>query len=163
MNDEGRLVPENAVYFERLLTAPIERVWEHLTSSEHLPGWLGPGTIEPRAGGLVDILEGHIRGVVTRWKPPHLLTYTWNVFSPGETESRFPESYLTWELKPHDSEVQLTLTHRPMLHGFESQTMMGWHTFLEMLTARLRGETPEPRETIMERNRLRYGVEQIKR
>jgi hypothetical protein len=41
--------------------------------------------------------------------------------------------------------------------------MMGWHTFLEMLSALLRGEKPEAREVIMERNRVRYGVETIKR
>jgi uncharacterized protein YndB with AHSA1/START domain len=163
MNDDGQLIKETTVRFDRTFPGTIERVWKHLTAGEHLAVWLGAGTIEPRVGGAVNIFDGHIRGVVTQWKSPHLLAYTWNVFMPGETESRFPESYLTWELKPSGDDVLLTLTHRPMLDGFEAQTMMGWHTFLEMLSARLRGEQPEPRETIMERNRLRYGVEQIKR
>ncbi len=163
MNDDGRLEKETMVRFERVLPGPIERVWEFLTRSEHLAGWLGPGTIEPRQGGAVSIAGGHIRGVVTRWKPPHLLTYTWNVFNAGDSESPYPESYLTFELTPQGNDVLLTLTHRPMLEGFEAQTMMGWHTFLEMLGALLRGEKPEAREVIMERNRVRYGVETIKR
>jgi uncharacterized protein YndB with AHSA1/START domain len=163
MSDDGQLIRETMVRFDRMFPGPIERVWEHLVASEHLAGWLGAGTIEPHVGGAVNIFDGHIRGVVTQWKPRHLLAYTWNVFMPGEIESRFPESYLAWELKSSGDDVQLMLTHRPMLEGFEAQTMMGWHTFLEMLGALLRGEQPEAREAIMERNRLRYGVEQIKR
>jgi hypothetical protein len=50
-----------------------------------------------------------------------------------------------------------------MLDGFEGQTMMGWHVFLDRLAALLRGETPEARETLMERHRMRYGVTEIKR
>ena len=100
---------------------------------------------------------------MTQWKPPRLLIYTWNVFAPGEIESRFPESYVTWELKPQDDAVLLTLTHRPMLEEFTAQTMMGWHTFLEMLESVLNGKKPEPHEAVMKRNRIRYGVKEIKR
>jgi uncharacterized protein YndB with AHSA1/START domain len=163
MEENGQVVDETAVRFERVLPGSIERVWNHLTDGEHLAGWLIPGTIEPRSGGEVNLANGHIRGVVTQWKPPRQVIYTWNVFSPGEVESRYPESYVMWELKPQDDAVLLTLTHRPMLNEFTAQTMMGWHTFLEMLAAILNGEQPEPRETIMERNRIRYGVSEIKR
>src|SRR5690606_21085855 len=97
------------------------------------------------------------------WKPPSLLTYTWNVFGPGETESSFPESYLTFDLKQKGDDVLLILTHRPVLEGFEGRTMMGWHTFLDMLASLLRGEKPEARDALMERNRLRYGVAEFKR
>jgi uncharacterized protein YndB with AHSA1/START domain len=197
MQENGQRVDETAVRFERVLSGSIERVWNHLTASEHLAHWLIPGTIEPRPGGLVDLGNGHIRGIVTQWKPRQKLIYSWNVFSPGETESRFPESHVLWELKPRagvekgdrhlaaDEElltkssgrsepvpffnrprgdaVLLTLTHRPMLEEFTPQTLMGWHTFLEMLAAVLNGDQPEPRETLMERNRNRYGVTEIKR
>ena len=90
-------------------------------------------------------MDGHIRGVVTRWQPPHRLSYTWNVFSPGETESSYPESYLTIELEPRGDRVQLTLTHLPVLERFEKQNAMGWHTFLDLLEAALRGETSNER------------------
>lgn len=163
MNDEGRLDKETVVRFERLLPGPIERVWDFLTISEHLTGWIGEGSIEPREGGAVNIGEGHIRGTVTRWKPPHLLTYTWNVFNPGDDESPYPETYVTFELKDHSDGVLLILTHRPIGEGFEAQTMMGWHTLLDMLAAVVRGVEPEPRDVMMERNRMRYGVERIKR
>lgn len=163
MTENGRLGQDTVVRFERVMPGPIERVWEFLTRSEHLAGWLGVATIEPRPGGAVDIGSGHIRGIVTQWKPPRRLAYTWNVFNPGDTDSPYPESYVMFELTPKGPDVLLTLTHRPMLAGFENQTMMGWHTFLEMLGALVRGETPESRDVLMERNRVRYGVESIKR
>ncbi len=163
MQENGQRVEETAVRFERVLSASIDCVWNHLTASEQLARWLIPGAIEPRSGGPLDLANGHIRGVVTQWKPPRLLIYTWNVFTPGEIESRFPESYVTWELKPQDDAVLLTLTHRPMLEEFTAQTMMGWHTFLEMLESVLNGKKPEPHEAVMERNRIRYGVKEIKR
>ncbi len=155
---EGEIRPEKAARFQRVLTGPIERVWAYLTESDRLDHWIGAGTIEPRVGGAVSISEGHIRGVVTQWKPPHLLTYTWNVFMPNETESQFPESFVTFELQAHGDDVLLTLTQRPILEGFDGLTLMGWHAILDSLAAVIRGEVPESRETMMERNRERYGV-----
>ena len=87
MSIEAQFSKAAMVRFERTLPGPIERAWELLTNTERLPGWFGPGIIEPREGGAVTLMGGHIRGVVTQWKPPRILAYTWNVFSPGETES----------------------------------------------------------------------------
>ena len=165
MNEAGQQRKETAVRFERRLPGPIERVWEYLTSSEHLSTWFGGSgmryVIEPREGGTVSLADGHVRGLVTQWKPPRLLAYTWNVYGPGETESPFPESYVRIELKPVGRDVLLTLDHLPVFEGFEGRTMMGWHTFLDRLAALLDGREPEPREVAMERNRLRYGVESV--
>jgi hypothetical protein len=52
-----------------------------------------------------------------------------------------------------------TLTHVPILDGFEKQNAMGWHTFLDMLAATVRGSAPEPRNVYMKRNAERYGVD----
>jgi uncharacterized protein YndB with AHSA1/START domain len=162
MSDKGQIHKETMVRFERILPGPIERVWGFLTSSEHLGKWLAAGTIEPREGGAVNLAEGHIRGVVTQWQPPRRLTYTWNVFSPGETISSYPESYLTLELEPRGEMVLLTLTHRPiLLQQFEGRTMMGWHTFLTRLVALAEGREPESQAVLMERHRVLYGVEKF--
>ena len=87
MSEDGQFGTASMVRFERILPGPIERVWEFVTTPERLPLWFGQGTIEPRAGGSVILMGGHIRGIVTQWQPPRRLTYTWNVFSPGENES----------------------------------------------------------------------------
>jgi uncharacterized protein YndB with AHSA1/START domain len=159
MNPDGQIKKVSMVQFERRLPGPIERVWAFLTDTKKLPGWFGDGTIAPRAGGAVSLMGGHIRGIVTQWQPPRRLAYTWNVFNPGDTESHYPESYLTIELEPRGSEVALTLTHLPVLDRFEKQNAMGWHTFLDMLGWALRGEPAEPRQAHMQRNAARYGVD----
>jgi uncharacterized protein YndB with AHSA1/START domain len=159
MNPEGQLKKVAMVQFERLLPGPIERVWAFLTDPKRLPGWFGDGTIEPRPGGAVNLMDGHVRGIVTQWQPPRRLIHTWNVFRPGEEESPYPESYLTIWLAPRGSEVGLTLTHLPVLERFEKQNAMGWHTFLDMLGTSVRGEPTEPRQVYMQRNAARYGVD----
>src|SRR5262245_51260802 len=137
MSDDGQLHNETMVRFERLLPGPIERVWQYLSESEHVAAWFGGGdmkyVIEPRPGGMVSLADGHILGIVTQWNPPRRLAYTWNVFSPGETQSQFPQSYVMFELEAQGNDVLLTLTHRPVLAGYEGLTRMGWHTFLDRL------------------------------
>jgi uncharacterized protein YndB with AHSA1/START domain len=147
------------VRFERLLPGPIERVWEFLVDTTRLPGWFGDARIEPRVGGAVKVMGGHVRGVVTKWNPPRRLTYTWAVFNPGEDESSYPESYVSFELEPRGNGVLLILTHLPVLERFEKQNAMGWHTFLDMLSAVVRGETADARDAYMKRNAPRYGVD----
>jgi uncharacterized protein YndB with AHSA1/START domain len=127
-----------------------------------LPGWFGEGGIEPRTGGAVTLMGGHVRGVVTRWEPPHRLSYSWNVFAPGEAISAYPESYLSIELETRGGDVLLTLMHLPVLPRFEKQNAMGWHTYLDMTEAALRGQAPEPRAAHMQRNAARYGVDLTK-
>jgi len=155
----GQFMRQPGVRFERILPGPIERVWGFLTETERLPGWFGRAAIEPRAGGVVNLLDGHVRGVVTQWKPPRLLVYTWNVFSPGDEESHYPESYVKFELEPRGNEVLLTLTHLPVLERFEKQNAMGWHTFLDIVDAAARGEMPATREVYMKQNAERYGID----
>jgi uncharacterized protein YndB with AHSA1/START domain len=159
MNQDAIFGKAPMVRFERLLPGPIAQVWEFLSDPKRLPEWFGEGAIAPQAGGAVHVMGGHIRGVVTQWDPPHTLAYTWNVFSPGETRSPYPESYLTLALAPQGEEVLLTLTHLPVLERFEKQNAMGWHTYLDMLTAAVRGEAVQPRSVYMKRNAERYGVD----
>jgi uncharacterized protein YndB with AHSA1/START domain len=160
MSDLGEMYRVAAIRFERVLPGPVETVWAHLTDARKLAGWFGAeGSIEPRAGGAVRLSGGHIRGVVTQWKPNRRLAYTWNVFAPGETESPYPESYLTLEFEPRGDEVLLTLTHLPVLERFEPQNAMGWHTYLDMLGQALRGEPLEERSAYMQRNATLYGVD----
>ena len=156
----GELIRVPAVRFERQLPGPIERVWAHLTDPSLTPGWYDAGSlIEPREGGAVALNGGHIRGVVTQWRPPRKFAHTWNVFAPGETVSAYPESYLVLELEPEGGQVRLQLTHLPVLERFEPQNAMGWATFLDIVEAAARGEPALPRRTYIERNAGLYGVD----
>ncbi len=155
---KGEIIAESAVRFERVLPGPVEKVWAFLTETSRLPEWHGEGVIEPHEGGSVSLMGGHIRGVVTAWRPHRLLAYTWNVFDAGEDVSRHPISYLEFALQAEGAMVKLTLTHRPIPEVFQKQTAMGWHTMLDLIEAGLRGEFPK-RSDLFPRNAALYGVD----
>jgi len=155
---KGELISEQAVRFVRILPGPAARVWAFLTQSARLPEWYGEGSIDPHEGGAVSLMGGHVRGVVTGWRPEEFLGYTWNVFSPGETQSRFAVSYLEFVLSPEGDGTRLTLTHRPIPAAMQNQTMMGWHTMLDLIEAACRGEFPN-RADLFPGNAALYGVD----
>ena len=109
-------------------------------------------------------MGGHILGVVTGWRPNQFLAYTWNVFSPGETsapsgegqskKSQWPISYLEFTIEGS----RLTLVHRPIPEAMQNQTMMGWHTMLDLIAAGLGGEFPK-RADLFPKNAALYGVD----
>ncbi|MDY6945616.1 MAG: SRPBCC family protein [Pseudomonadota bacterium] len=160
---KGEMSSVPCVTFTRLLPGPIERVWEYLTDPGKLPTWFGEvATIEPRQGGAVRLVNGHIRGVVTQWHPPRKLVYTWNVFDTGAEEhavSNYPESYPTFELTARGDEVLLTFKHFPILERFVPQNAMGWHTMLDMMSAALAGEPIKDRAEYMQTNAALYAVD----
>jgi uncharacterized protein YndB with AHSA1/START domain len=155
---KGEIVRENAVRFVRDLAASPARVWEFLTDLELLPEWYGQGSIEEREGGAVSLMAGHIRGVVTAWRRPEFLGYTWNVFSSGETASHWPVSYLEFLLREVDGKTRLVLIHRPIPESMQKQTMMGWHTMLDLIAAGLDGDFPK-RADLFPKNAALYGVD----
>ena len=155
----GRMVEEAAVVFERDLPASPEKAWAFLTETARLAGWYGDAAIEPREGGKIEFMGGHIRGVITGWRPYEFLAHTWNVFQPGETVSAWPVTYLEFALVPLGVTTRLTLTHRPIPARVQPQTMMGWHTFLDMLEAGVHCEEVQARDHYMQKNAALYGVD----
>ena len=156
---KGRVIAEAAVQFERLLPASPEKAWAFLTETRRVAEWYGEGAIEAREGGKIEFMGGHIKGVVTGWQPNQFFAHTWNVFAPGETVSGWPVSYLEFALSAEGNQTKLTLTHRPIMPRVQPQTMMGWHTFLDMLEAGIKGEAVGPRGTYMQKNATLYGVD----
>lgn len=151
---KGEIVPESAIWFVRDFDAPPSKVWAFLTESQLLPEWYGEGAIEPREGGRVSLMGGHIRGVVTGWRPEKFLAYSWNVFQPGEAVSKWPVTYLEFTLNGS----RLILIHRPIPQAMQNQTMMGWHTMLDLMEAGLRGEHPK-RADLLLKNAMLYDVD----
>ena len=163
MSQKGEILDLPSVKFVRRMPGPIERVWSHITDTRLLPSWFGEDSrIEPRQGGAVRLMGGHIRGVVTQWQPLRKLIYTWNVFEPDdgpEAVSAYPESYPSFELEAHGGDVVLTFMHFPIPERFIPQNAMGWHTMLDTLTAAVRGETIEERSVYMKKSAALYGVD----
>lgn len=163
MGDKGEMTSVPCVVFQRLLPAAIETVWAHLTDPGLMPAWFGDDSrIEPRQGGAVRLLGGHVRGTVTRWQPPRRLIYTWNVFGPDDgpdANSAYPESYPTFELEQQGGKTMLTFRHFPILERFIQQNAMGWHVMLDILEASVSGEKVEDRSVYSGRNAALYGVD----
>lgn len=155
---KGEIVAEQAVRFVRELHASPARVWEFLTDLELLPEWYGEAQMEEREGGAISLMAGHIRGVITAWRPETLLGYTWNVFQPGEIFSTWPVSYVEFFLEARDGDTRLTLVHRPIPESMHKLTAMGWHTMLDIVEAGLKGEFPK-RADLFPKNAALYGVD----
>lgn len=157
--NKGHVIDEAAIRFERTLPTSMEKTWAFLTEPQRLAAWHGEGEIEPREGGKVLLMGGHVKGVVTGWQPHRFFAYTWNVFRPGETVSGWPVTYLEFALAADGASTRLILTHRPIPARMQPQTMMGWHTFLEMLEMAARGEDVQARGHYMQKNAALYGVD----
>lgn len=176
INKKYGIFPEQGtIRFERLLPGPIERVWDYLTQSELKAKWLAAGDVEPKVGGKVEFRFKHsdlsetddpipekykhmeegtyFEGRVTRWNPPHLLTYTWG-------EETGEESEVTYELKPKEDKVLLILTHRRL--GDDPATLIsvasGWHTHLGILGDLLNNRKPKGFWTVHNRMEKEYAA-----
>jgi len=156
MNEYGVLIEPGTVCIQRMLPGPIERVWAYLTESEKRRTWLASGEMDPMVGGQVHLefnnseltddatppperyrSEGCTvtsEGRITLWEPPRQLAFTW---SGG--------SHATFELTPSGAEVMLVVTHRKLDdRGTLRSVAAGWHTHLDILQDRLRGQQPWP-------------------
>jgi uncharacterized protein YndB with AHSA1/START domain len=157
-NQPGQFNGPAEVRLVRTLPGPIERVWDYLVDPEKRARWFAGGPMESRQGGKLTLKfrqidlapdetppeehkEAHdpgftMEGVVLRWEPPHVLSYTF-----GDTG----ESSVTFELTPQGKNVLLVLTHQsrggdlPYMTGFAA----GWHTHVAHLIAQLEG-APRP-------------------
>src|SRR5829696_3599983 len=131
------------IAFERRLGHPVEAVWAALTEPDERAAWLGPGTLEPRAGGQVAIHTGPedrserqpvISGRVLAWDPPRVLEHEW--IQPG-----LDVSVVRYELEADAGGTILRLTHRRSVTPGAFGGRAGWHAYLDRLAAHLDGLT----------------------
>jgi uncharacterized protein YndB with AHSA1/START domain len=81
---EGR-----SVILRRTYDAPIEDVWDAISSADRINRWFLPITGDLRLGGTYQ-LKGNAGGEILRCEPPHLLKVTW-VFGENPTENDVSE------------------------------------------------------------------------
>ncbi|MBA3858178.1 MAG: hypothetical protein C0507_14835 [Cyanobacteria bacterium PR.3.49] len=148
INELGKIIDDSTVRFERLLPAPIERVWQYLTSSECLPEWLAEGSIDQRFGGKVklqfDVDETperagkgeNIEGTVSFIDPLRALAFSW-----GEPGSDCPTN-VSMQVSEVGDQTTLVLTHSQLPAEAMAEAMAGWHAHLDVLKARLADATP---------------------
>ena len=159
MSDYGVVTEDGAVRFERLLAAPIERVWDYLTDSALRLTWFAGGDMDIRPGGAVTLVfrnselspqdeevpekfrryEGlESRGEIVRAEPPRLLVWRW-------FEESVPPTEVSWSLEPEGERTRLVLTHRQLANRAAMTNVSGgWHLHLDVLEDILGGRPPRP-------------------
>ena len=139
--------------FERVLDAPIDRVWQYLVDPTKRALWFMAGPTDLRIGGAFGLTMDHDRlsdepvptperyrayighawsETITRLDPPRWLAFRWEDGKAGE---------VTFELTPIGERTRLVLTHTG-LRGSDDAVNFGggWHSHLAVLERRLRGE-----------------------
>ena len=140
--DLGTIVDGTTVRFERVLPAPVARVWWFLSDPAGMAAWLTDGDLEPRAGGRLELRwdTGDVEhGEVTRWEPERVLEYTWNVSGM--------ESVVRYELTPRGDRTLLVLTHTRLEPNRLAGYAAGWDAHVHMLAAACEGASREFQET----------------
>ena len=146
-----RTAPDT-IRLERLLDAPVEKVWRYLTEAELRSQWFMGGT-DATPEGEFDLLTDHdnlsddddvpypegyaeFKGrvwseTVIRFEPPRLLETTFQSGKNGR---------VTYELFPEDGKTRLVLTHSGIVSGTGAQDFgSGWNSHLTVLQERLAG------------------------
>ena len=159
MSDYGVVTEAGGVRFERLLPAPIERVWDYLTRSELRRKWFAEGEMELRPGGAMTLIfrnselspgdaevpekfrkyEGfESAGEIVAVAPPRRLVFNW-------FEESGPPTEVSWELEPQGDRTRLMLSHRRLAtRDAMVDVSGGWHLHLDVLEDVLANRTPRP-------------------
>lgn len=160
MEQFGKMVDQHTVVFERLLPGPVERVFSYLWDGEKRGQWFCSGAMPTKPGEhfvmkfrhrelspnqapppekMKEMDEkGHSsNNTLLAYEPPHRLAFTFAETHPkGPTEVEFV-------LKPEGDKVRLILTHRKIPdRDFALAVSGGWHSHLDILEYKLKGETP---------------------
>lgn len=146
-------ITENELRFERLLDAPVDKVWEYIVDPELRGRWFMPGKFDGRVGGAIGFTMDHDNlsdddvpmpakyapysgnsweERITAIDPPHRLAFTWDEGKSGE---------VTIELSAAGERTRLVLTHSGIPDRDGAINFGGgWHAHLAVLEKRLRGE-----------------------
>lgn len=154
MNDFGVITAPDTVHITRRLPGPIERVWAYLTEFDKRAQWLASGPMDLRPGGAIALTfnnseltgndgtpppkyaahacQAEMTAEVLECDPPHLLRQSW-----GKT------SEVCFTLTAEGDQVVLEVLHTRLPDRDNMLSVSaGWHAHLEILIARLKGETP---------------------
>jgi uncharacterized protein YndB with AHSA1/START domain len=146
-------IAPDAIRLERVLDAPVEKVWRYLTEAELRSQWFMGGT-DARPDSDFDLLVDHDKlsdeavpypesyaahkgavwtEKVLRFEPPRLLETT---FQGGKNGT------VTYELFPEGDRTRLVLTHSGIVSAVGFQDFGGgWTSHLAMLEERLAGRS----------------------
>jgi uncharacterized protein YndB with AHSA1/START domain len=149
------VVTANMLRFERLLDAPVERVWQFLVDPALRARWFMGGPTDAAAGGKMTLTMNHDalsdgdvptperysqfvghswQERITRFEPPTLLGISWEDGAAGEVCFALSDA--------GEGRTRLVLTHSGLRGPDDTRNFGGgWHAHLAVLAARLRGDS----------------------
>lgn len=165
MSDFAQRLDTHSIQFVRILPGPIEKVWDYLWDGDKRGQWFAAGPMPDKVGETFHMDFKHSKlsphtaeppekmreidrnghgstNVLLACEPPHRLVFT---FGGEKDASRISEVEFRLEQEgdPKDNKVRFTLTHTKIPdRGTMLGVSGGWHSHLEVLGYRLRGEVP---------------------
>ena len=130
------------LHFERRLPFPVDVVWAAITDPGQRRHWFGETTIDPREGGLIDMVADgpplpperkRMTGRILVWDPPHVFEHEW-------TQPIVENRVVRYELIPDGDGTVLRFSHRGLGVRSAGGFRGGTHAFLDRLEAHLAGE-----------------------
>jgi uncharacterized protein YndB with AHSA1/START domain len=128
--------------FERRLPFPIDAVWSAITDPAEREQWFGETIIEPREGGLIDMVatgpplppeRKRMTGRILVWDPPNVLEHEWK-------QPIIEDGVVRYELTADGDGTLLRFTHRGLGVRNASGFRGGTHAYLDRLEAHLAGD-----------------------
>jgi uncharacterized protein YndB with AHSA1/START domain len=126
--------------YELTIAAPVDVVWEHLTTAEGLTRWVGPDAVaDPVPGGALRWTHPDGSTVVGRFVElvPHrrvVFTYGWE---DGRMGVRPESTTVEIDLEEAEGVTTLRLVHRGLPPEAVQDHERGWGYFLGVLRDRL--------------------------
>jgi uncharacterized protein YndB with AHSA1/START domain len=130
------------VSHELTIAAPIEIVWEHLTTAEGLTRWVGPEAhAEPVPGGALRWVHPDGSTVVGRFVelvPPRRVVFTYG-WEDGRMGVAPDSTTVEIDLAEREGATTLRLTHHGLPPATAADHERGWVYFLGVLAQRTGG------------------------
>ncbi|WP_102145403.1 SRPBCC family protein [Mycobacterium hubeiense] len=148
---DGKLTIEGeraVLTFERRLPYPVEKVWSAITDPAHRNQWMGQTTIDPREGGVIEMVptgppqppeQKKMTGRIRVWDPPRVFEHEWSQRVLAGTEP----SVVRYELERDGEGTLLRFSHRGLGVSDAQGFLPGTGAFFDRLEAYL-ADKPMP-------------------
>lgn len=123
------------VEFERILSHPIEKVWDALTNPAILRIWMTEVKMDFKPGGKMKLYFQDADKTVTYGQ---IVT----IEKPTKFEWLWEEEFASWQLEAiDDKQTRLRFTYSRLPDNYAFSAPAGWHVILDQMETVLNGRT----------------------